>query len=291
MKTQSILIRMIALGAMLCASAGAQEPATVTVRGTASMTAQPKQVRVTVPLSGSGKDAKEAVADLRKTIEQVKGKLEALKPVEGTLKTTDATLGSGTQLTGYQRRQYQMIRQMQAKQNKGAETAPSVSVSSVLTATFDLPDAKGDDALVAAHALQQRIADAVKVEGKKRTPEEQELLEEMQGMGFDGAESAETSFQYVLVLTPEQSEGLLKQAIGDAASKAQVLATAAGKKLGDLHTLAARTDANPMLEAMQENYMMQGLQGTAPTSQAEATGTAPGLVHYDVDVTAVYRLQ
>lgn len=289
--TKAMMIRALMIGALLCSVGRAEEPTTVTVRGSATMTAHPKQLRVSVPLSGSGKEAKDAVAELRKNIEQVKSKLEALKPVADTLKVTDPSMGSGSQMNSYQRRQLAMMRQMQNRQNKGADAAPSVNVSAVLTATFDLPDAKGDDALIQAHALQQQIAAAVKVEGKKRTPEEQEMLDEMQGMGMDAGESGETSFEYVLVLTPEQSASVLKQAIADASSKAQALAAATGKKLGDLHTLAARSDANPMLEAMQENYMMNGMQPRSGAADAEATGTEPGPVHYEVAVTAVYRLQ
>jgi uncharacterized protein YggE len=296
MSARTYLVALVCL-AMAPLWARAQDTAPqVTVAGSATLQKQPTELRVSLTVVGEGKDLPEALSKLAKNRDDAKAKLAALKPVEESLKVTDATMADpATMGMSAQQRQYQMIMQM----NRGGGKPPAkttVSASSTLTASFPLPAAAGDEALVKASELEKQIRAAFAssaAAARKLTPEEQELAEEMAGMGqATGPKPGEPSFAYVLIVSDADAAKVTADALAKAHKQAALLAGAAGMKLGGLRALRSDVDNGTSTDDMTGmSGIFRAAMGVAADQSREATSSTPGPVSYTVTVNASYALE
>lgn len=290
---------MIGLALLLCAAAAVRaEESVVTVAGTASLQKQPTVLRVSVPVTGEGKDLAEALGKLAKARDDAKAKLTALKPIEGSLVVGESTMADVSQLgMSAQQRQYQMMVNMRRGNQKPA-AAPAVTASAMITANFAIPVGSGDEALTKAYDLEKQIKTAVTPaatsgEPKKLTPEEQEMAEELAAAGQGAPKPGEPSITYVLTVSDDDAAKLTADALSKAKAQATLLANAAGLKLGGIRNL--RSDVNggsgsdDMMNGM--SGVFRAAMGVAADASREATGTTPGAVSYTVTVSVSYALQ
>src|SRR5439155_11645633 len=96
--------------------------------------------------------------------------------------------------------------------------------------------------------LQEKLRAAFKASAKAATPEEQEVLEEMQGAeeaagGAPEAKPGEPAFLFVHVITEPEQNKALADAFAQAKRSAERLAKAGGADLGDIKTLSATNSA------------------------------------------------
>jgi uncharacterized protein YggE len=296
MSVRHCLIATICLGLVPLLARAEDSTPQVTVAGSATLQKQPTELRVSITILGEGKDLAEALAKLAKNRDDAKSKLAALKPAEESIKVTDATMADPASMgMTAQQRQYQVIMQM----NRGGAKPPAkttVSASSTLTASFPLPAAAGDEALIKAADLEKQVRAAfasTAAATKKLTPEEQELAEEMAGMGqAAGPKPGEPSFAYVLIVSDDDAAKVTADALGKARKQAALLATAAGMKLGGLRALrsdvADGTSADDMTGM---SGIFRAAMGVAADQSREATSATPGPVSYTVTVNASYALE
>jgi uncharacterized protein YggE len=289
---------MIGVALFLCAAATARaDESVVTVAGTASLQKQPTVLRVSLPVSGEGKDLAEAMGKLTKARDDAKAKLVALKPVEGSLVVGESTLADVSQLgMSPQQRQYAAMMNMRRGNQKPA-AAPAVTASAMITANFAIPAAAGDDAIVKAYELEKQIKTAVTPaaatgEAKKLTPEEQEMAEEMAAAGQGVPKPGEPTVTYVLAVSDEDAAKLTADALGKAKAQATLLASAAGLKLGAIRKLSSDVNGGASADDMMSGMsgVFRAAMGVAADASREATGTAPGAVTYSVTVSVSYEL-
>jgi hypothetical protein len=190
---------------------------------------------------------------------------------------------------------------------KKEETKPPVAVSTTLTAHWPLQSETGEELLLAATALQDKIK-AADLAGAKETsqltPEEQEALEEMESQGYNPygdqeAKPGEPMFLFVAAIAEADREKAEAEAFQKAKQHAARLAKAAGAGLGKLQSLtgAGQTGvdeseyANPYGYNVAAYRMLQAMQaGGQPESETEAIGATPAKVTYQVTITAGFEL-
>jgi uncharacterized protein YggE len=275
-------------GSMASAQVTLSNSSMVQASGTATLKKQPTELRVSMDITGSGKDLAEAMASLAKARDAAKAKLTELKPADGSLVVEDTAIGSGGTGTP-QERQYRMMMQMRNQGKAKAAAAASVTVSSSIKASFPLTGS-GDEALKTSYELQEKIkkelapADGDK---KKLTEEEEEMMAEM-AMANDGMpKPGEPSFSYVAVLSDAEATKLTADALAKAKAQAELIAKAAGVPLGNLHQISAHASGG---DANEYNPYNRFARGGGEGEAREATSPSAGSVSYTVMVQASYEL-
>jgi hypothetical protein len=285
--------------------AGAAEGA-ITATGTATLERRPDLVRMQVDLSADGKDAKEALANLRAQEKSAREKLAKIGAAEASIKLEDPHLAA----PGPNDQRMQMERMIRARAGGGGAkppatgpSQPKVSVSGTLRAEWRLAAQSADDLLVEANDIQSKVKSANLVAPKAaRTPEEQEEAEEAAGMMMNNGQPnpGEPVYIYVSKLSEDDRAKVTADAFGRAKEEAGRLAKAAGTGLGGLRQLTS--SAGPAADAEQfggMDYsnpfgryvysMMQHQQGGVSAAEApEAIGPQPGKVSYRVTVSASF---
>jgi uncharacterized protein YggE len=278
----------------LAATARADD-ATVSAEGTSTLQKAPTMVRVVYEITATGKDTKEAMDKLTQERNDLKTKVAALKPVEGSLKIGDPSIGTGSSLSERQQ-QIQQMMDMNRGGKKGP-VKPSVTVSATLKAAFALPAGSADDLLVASKELEDKIKGVLNkgVVAKPATPEEQEEQEENAGAQeqFPGmAKPGEPQFIYVFPVSDDEAAKVTADALGKAKAQATLLATAVGAKLGAVEQLSASSMVgreNPYEQNFDE--IAQAMSPTPEEGVREAMGSQPGAVRYTATVSAKFKLQ
>src|SRR5262249_35905673 len=195
----------------------------------------------------------------------------------------------------------------QGKKVDGKKAAPSVVVASVLRADLPLKATGPEDLLVQAHQFQEKLKAADlggTKELKKATPQEEELLEELEGMGMpedQGPARGEAVFFFVSRISEADQAAALAQAYQKARAEAAKLARAAGQELGVLQQLntvpgmnsgddeMALMDGGPAnYQYLQRYRWIQSRTGGRPD---EALGIQPGKVVFRVSVSASFALK
>jgi hypothetical protein len=310
------------LGAILVVSAAAsadalaqlaQGPAgpegTITAAGTATFERRPDLVRMQIDLSADGKDAKEALANLRQQEKAAREKLAKLGAADASIKLEDPRVAT----PGPNDQRMQMERMIRARTgvggNKPPATGPSqpkVSVAGTLRAEWRLAAQSADDLLVETNDIQAKVKAANLVAPKAtRTPEEQEEAEEAAGTMVNNGQPnpGEPVYIFVCKLSEEDRAKVTADAFGRAKEEAGRLAKAAGTSLGGLRQLTS--GAGPAADAEQfggMDYsnpygryfynMMQRQQGGVSAAEApEAIGAQPGKVSYRVMVSASFAVK
>ena len=280
----------------------------VTGSGTVTLTRQPNVLRMTLEVTGEGKDVKEALAKLKAQEKAVREKLAGLGAAEGSVKFEDARINAAA--AARQAQMEQMIRMRTGRGGKPPTTGPAqppVNVAATLTVDWPLKAQSAVDLLVEAHDLQAKVRAAKLVEPAAAaggTPEELEEAEERLGlvMNENGANPGEPTFLYVSKLSDDERAKATAEAFKKAKEEAARVAKAAGADLGSLRQLTseagAAMDTNPygggfdysspygraMFGAMQR-------QAAGAGDAAEAVGAQPGKVSYRVTVSASFALK
>ena len=301
------------------AAAPSYGASSVSGTGTATIERAPETLRMEVDVLAKGKDLKDALSKLkqrRKAAEQQLAKLGAdTKSIRfGTPRVSSVD-------NDQQRQMQMMMRQRMSGRgkrraaDKPAVTPPvTIAVSLVAEWPLKTDDADGtggadgaEQFLLAAHALEAKIKDA-DLGGRKAaeelSPEEAELAEESEDddeqvyySGQPQAKPGEPRFVYVASI----SDGERAQALGKAFERAKAdalrLAQAAGTELGNLQRLSGGNEAGGDPESLSEwgPYEYQMYQRAAqqrPTDdKLEAIGARPGMLKYQVTVSATFALK
>jgi uncharacterized protein YggE len=230
-------------------------PGAVTGMGVASFKRAPDIVRVQVQISGDGKTLKEALAKLAARREACKKKLIGLGAKEDAITFDDPKVDA----TDPRQQMEQMMRmQMRGGRRAAPATSPAgaahVAVGAVVKAEWPISAKGGEELLMAAQDLQERVKAADLGDTKTSSLEEQEVREE--SAGLDGNEQApppgQPVFLYVAKVSAEERAKVLADGFKKAKANAADLAKAAGAELGALRQL--QSQATPDAEQYQ---MMQ----------------------------------
>jgi hypothetical protein len=156
--------------------------------------------------------------------------------------------------------------------------------------------------LITAADFQEKLRGAFKPETKASTPEEQEVLEEMQQQQNDESGAAERkpgepAFLYVHRISQQEHHKAMAEAFANAHQRAEWLAKAAGAQLGDVRTLSAWSSSNPG-EAQENMYaaIFAQMSGGGQRSGndvvvAEATSPQPGPVSSHLTITGAFDMK
>lgn len=278
-------------------AAHADEPlATIVVSGHATVALKPQTLRMTLLVTADGDDIRAAAAKLQQQESDLKSRLVAAGADEGSIKFSDPVEGADAATLNPQQR---LMQQMQiASQRQAAIATPSTSpaaatVSSMMTAEWPLADAPAQGGLIAANDLESKIKSALPANAPvdSKTPEEQEIAEEMAAQQGENGKPTDPNFTFVHKMSDAERSRVYAQAFADAQSQAKILASATGKQLGAiLHISTGNSSdgsANPYEESLMEST---GGAAVAP-DPGEATGAQRNAVTYSASLTATFRLE
>lgn len=285
-----------------------QRPGQVSGTGTASIDRMPQVMRMQVNLLAKGSKLEDALKELKEREGSARTQLAALGAAKDSIRVESPQVSSGQ--TEQQRQVAMFIAQRtrnSRRKTAKAAVAP-VSMAALLTAEWPLQAETVEDLLLAVHGIQEKVkaADlAGAKEASKLSPEEQELLEEMESGGYGGysgeeGQPGEPMFVFVSPITGEERDKALAEAFEKARQSATRLARAAEADLGALRLLS---DDAPMTSDYSEyaayggdarSYqLMQLMQARRPLDpdRIEAMAAQPGRVTYRVNVTASFDLK
>jgi uncharacterized protein YggE len=289
---------MIAMAVVLMlgvAGARAEDSgATVSATGHATAIQRPDILRMTLMISAQGSDIHDALAKLKAQRDDASAKLLATGANNASVKFSDPVEGNEGNLTPQQR----IMQQMMARNQQPASTQPAgVTISTNLTVEWPLAPASADDALAGAMAVEDKIKAAIPKGGAggAKTPEEQEIAEEMaaQQNAAGTSKPDEPQFTFVHRLSDDERAKLMAQAFSDAQAQGRRLAAAAGKELGEVTNIATSSGdtgnpANAYVEAM-----IDASTGSTPaaTDDSVATGSQVNNVSYNVTLAVTFKLK
>lgn len=323
-RTVSTIIILAALATTLLwsRSARAQYPGTesgvVSGNGMITITRQPETMRVQVAIQGKGATLKDALAAVKTRTEAAKKQVATLGANKDSIKVESPKI-TAQQADQQQAQMLRMQRQMMQQMNKAkksskkdkeaAKPAEPVLVSALFTAEWKLDAKTPEDLLIAVHGLQEKIkgADLAGMkEAEKLSPEQEEMLEEMEAnqmmnnYGNEGPKPGEPIFVFVSRIPEAERDKAIADAFLKAKTQASKLAKAAGTELGALKSLSSSStsgNANNNYQynsrawrAMQMAGLGQSDDEEANDNSAEAIGAEPGPVKVHVSVMAAFDL-
>jgi uncharacterized protein YggE len=268
------------------ALAGLPSSSSITGTGTVVTTYSPQTMRLRVDLSGTAKNAKDAVAKLKAVSEAATGKLADLDAEKDSVKIGPPRV---TAAVNDQRRQMEMMvrqRMRGAGKKPKAQPEPPVVVSATLSAEWKLNGKDAAARLLEAREIEDKIkaADLAgnKQKSEEASEEEEEMAEEMNEQFMGGNDNqpkpGEPMFIYVAKVDDEGRSKALASAFAKARTEAEQLAAAAGVKLGPLRGVQAHAGRNEY-ENYQYQYMGGGMNpymlAQMGMSDGEATGGTP----------------
>ena len=171
------------------------------------------------------------------------------------------------------------------------------------------PSPAAQQPLLAVNALQEKIKTADLAgtkDAEKLSPEQEEMLEEMEANQFDYGSNDEPKpgepiFIFVSRISDAEREKALAEAFQKAKAQAARLAKAAGAELGNLKSLSGGSSSanNYNSYGRYNQYAYQALQmaraeaGTDDdeSNDAEALGAEPGPVKINISVMAAFDLK
>lgn len=292
----------------------------VTGSGRVALTRQPNVLRMTMQVRGEGKDIKEALAKLKSEREAVAAKLKTLGAAQASVKFDGPRVGGGPgdPANAARQRAMQMQRAMRARAGGrvGAakpEPEPKVEVTSKVTAEWSFePGETPEDLIVNAYTLREKVKAgglSKKAAKAELTPEEQEEMEEAEGMVMDvydgmpqAATPGEPVFVFVSKVPAAERDAATAEAFKKAKAEAARLASAGGAQLGEIRQVTGQTasvtddsdDANDFYNGgyqYQAQVMRQLGLNVPGTNAEEAAGFEPGPVALQVMVTATFAIK
>lgn len=275
----------------------------ITGRGNAVSKGSPEVLRMHIQFAAKDKELSKALANIEALKTAARAQLGLLGVEESSIEFGDPRLGQAS--TNEQQQMQMMIMQRMRRGTRTSETTSDedVNVTMALKADWKIAGDSISEKLIFVHDLQKRIKEA-NLAGRKDKEqlslEEQELMEEMQGMGMYGdygqpqQKPGEPSYSFVRVVSTDQREGLMKEAFEKAKSDAEQLAKAASVALGDLSSLAYTINQpgdqnNPYFQYAQAFGYPMGPAGEQ--NKNEATSGSFGELAYAVIVIATFELQ
>lgn len=312
MTSRNVIVPSAALilAALVPALSQAQSsaPGTVMGNGVVTLKKQPEFLRVQVELQEKGKDLQEALAKIKERRDAARKRLVALGAADKAVEFGETQVSQSTER--------QMMEMMLRDRLRGGIKKPEqkpaapdpVYVSILLKADLPLKASNAEELLVAAQTLQEKIKAADlggAKEAKKLTPEEQELAEELAGLGgrrggSDGPQPGEPLFVFVCKISDAEREKALAEAFQKARQDAARLARAAGAELGTLHQLSAQpvnsgeAGLSPYRFDPYEYRMLERLRTLSEDVEEigqEAIGPQPGKVMLRLSVFASFTLK
>lgn len=291
---RATLILVLASIAAPAVRAQPAEPGAVTAVGTATLKRAPDLLRVQMQLTGDGKTLKEALEKLATRREACRKKLVSLGAKEDAVTFEEPRLDTGDP-------RQQMEQMMRARMNRpgsrpaNAPGAARVAVAATVKAEWPLAGKSGEELLVVAYDLQEKIKAADLADNKTASLEEQEAREERAGLDPDeqAAPPGQPVFLYVARFTPAQRAAALADAYKQARANAEDLAKAAGAQVGALKQL--QSQASPDMEQYQ--MMQYGRYNPFLAAQAqnpdpgETVGMQPGPVTLHLNVSASFSIK
>jgi uncharacterized protein YggE len=292
-----------------------QEAGVVAGNGVVQISRQPETMRVTIAIQGKGATLKDALAAVKKQTDSAKKQLTTLGADKDSIKVESPKI-TAQQNDQQQQMQMMMMQRMNkpGKGNKKAAAKPPepVLVSAALTAEWKLEAKAPEELLIAVHALQEKIkgADLAGMkEAEKLSPEQEEMLEEMEAAqsfnrysSNEGPKPGEPLFMFVSRISEAERDKAVGEAFQKAKAKAAKLAKAAGAELGALKSLSATSTSGNNNENYQYNsYAYRAMQMAVRRGQidddedglpdaSEALGVEPGPVKFNVTVMASFDL-
>lgn len=275
----------------------------ITGRGNAVSKGSPEVLRMHIQFAAKDKELSKALANIEALKTAARAQLGLLGVEESSIEFGDPRLGQAS--TNEQQQMQMMIMQRMRRGTRTSETTSDedVNVTMALKADWKIAGDSISEKLIFVHDLQKRIKEA-NLAGRKDKEqlslEEQELMEEMQGMGMYGdygqpqQKPGEPSYSFVRAVSTDQREGLMKEAFEKAKSDAEQLAKAASVALGDLSSLAYTINQpgdqnNPYFQYAQAFGYPMGPAGEQ--NKNEATSGSFGELAYAVIVIATFELQ
>lgn len=309
----AVMLTFVLFGSAARGQLGPLDAGTVSGMGTVAIERAPQAMRMKLVVSSKGSNLKEALASLKDRLEAAKAQLATLGAAKTSVKveTPQIAVEDPNRRRQIEMMMAQRLRGGGRKPAKKEETKPPVSVTAMLSAEWPLKAAAGEDLLLAATNLQDKIKAADLAGTKEQTPlsaEEQELADELGAEGlsamYGGDEEVkpgEPMFIFVTPIAEADREQALAEGFRKAKSRAARLAKAAGAELGGLKSLNdAESDASDESyggspygynrQAYQMMQMMRGARGGLD-ELAEAIGVQPTNVVYRVTVTASFDLK
>lgn len=297
----SLLLTVVFAACLLPTASFAEEGATVSGTGSATVKRQATKLRMSIVLTAKGKTLPEALDKLKARRELAAAHLKKLQADAASTKFGETALA----VEGGQQAQMQRMMRM-ARGGRGVPKAldvpASVTVNCTLTADWPLKYQSSDELLILSEQLQQKIKDADLCglkEPKQLTPQEKELEEEQAAAGGDDfnqygepqAKPGEPSFVFVATITQEERSAALAEAFGKAKQQAAHVAQAAGLKLGALMEVAGQSSADfsEGLDPYTAYQLRQRGQIGGEGNQDEATSPTPGPVTAIANVQAKFR--
>jgi hypothetical protein len=224
----------------------------VTGNGTVEIKKRPEIMRVQVEVVIRGKDLKDALTKLKARKEALGKQLADLGAVKDTAEFSDASVTSTVS-----DRQRQMERMMIGRSirapvpDKSDVVKPKqpdpVFVASTLRADWPLKGSSAEEMLLVTHALQEKIkgADLGGLKQQEKTPQEEEIEEEMRAQGGrygreEEPKRGEPAFLFVCKISEAERDQALAEAFGKAKKEAGRYARAAGAQLGALQNLGSQ---------------------------------------------------
>ncbi|MDB5387790.1 MAG: hypothetical protein JWM11_3436 [Planctomycetaceae bacterium] len=270
----------------------------------------PEILRMQVQLTSKGATLKEALTALKARSDAARLQLATMGAEKESIKIDASRIA--VQDPNRRNAMEMMLAQQMKRGAKGAAKSKPVApveVTASLSAEWKLTVKDAETLLLAVHPLQEKIraADlAGKAETEKLTPEQEEMLEELQASGQNrfGQNDQETQgqpdFLFVSHITEAEHEKAMAEAFQKAQARASRFAKAAGCQLGAVRSI--ESSDGPSMEY--EDYSMRGYgssqfsllqqaarQHSGSTDLPEAVGATASKVKYAVNLTATFELK
>jgi uncharacterized protein YggE len=323
MKTISRMMKIVAAGLLLAAAnpsalraqaaapdlpAEKPEGPSIAGVGTARVKLAPTVLRMHLILLGRGKTAEDALAALKTRRELAVSQLEKLKVAKDSISFSNLAASSGA--NQQQRRMEMMIAQRMGRKKNVKPVQPPVTVTTLLTAEWNLAGDAPEKLLITADTLRRQIQ-AADLSGAKEmgklSGEEQELAEEMadQIQQMDPSEDESTQpgqpqLIFVAKLPAKDRQAAAVEAFGKARKQALELAEAAGVTLGRLTGLSGRANGHAEFEqyggySYNNSYMrvyQRAMQSAAESEDRQDESSAPTAdgIEFTFYVTATFAI-
>lgn len=270
--------------------------------GSAKLTITPSAMKVGVKLSARGETLEATLTKLsekmdvaRLQLEQLDADLDSLKFSPPSIESADSTRQKAIEMLIEQRKRAGL------DVPEGLKLSTTVSVSSMMSVDFPLPELDDAATLVHIEKLQKHIKDA-KLAGeddKSDLPaEEQEIIEEMIGQMMEQisyssrseeSNPGEPHFVFIGKISEEEQAALTVEAIKNAKDMAAKLAKAAGQPIDRMTSLSAKINTSTE-GAMEVRYDRYGNPRMSRVQHDEGTimSSEPNRIIFQIVVSATF---
>jgi len=267
--------------------------------GVAVVKRQPELMRMRVELTATGKNLKEALANLKARREAATKVCSDLGAVADSV-----AFGSPRIVADMSQRQRMMngfpSPRASGRGGKKAEVVPPVNVSAWLTAEWPLKGSDAEELLLASQSLCDKLKSELGKSMPKAelSPEQEEIQEEtvqdMSGNG-NGAKPGEPTFVFVAKVSNADYVKAAAKAFAMAKAHAQRLADAAGAPLGELRSVEGNDRQAMAMMNYPRQYYNNGIlqEDDSPEPEAstdEATGANPAEARLTIAIGASFAL-